>query len=1187
MFEGKDVTVILANGGAGKCLPDSALIPTPCGFVRNGELKAGDYVYSADGKATKVLGVYPQGKKEAYKVTFSDGRYTVCNDEHLWGIYTRHGKHLNEWQYSVMSLKEMLEKGIRKNAKSRTIGNARFYIPSSPVVEGAEKELPCNPYVLGSFIGNGSCREKYLTLSSNDEWQVNKCASLLDCTVKRNVNNYSWYFYKEGKRVKTRDVIPSELCCYAHEKSIPSVYMFASVEQRKALLQGLFDTDGSVNTSSGRLHVSYSTSSVKLCSDVTNLLLTFGIVSSVHEDTRREHINYELKVNCSKEKALLLFTLPRKLERVMKFERKVHRDYSKVAVRSVEKLNEKLDMTCIYVEDEKHLYLCSDFVVTHNTTYIVNDIIKELEVRRPEEVAFVTFTRNGAQEGLRRVSSKLMLDADDLPYFRTLHSLTYHAMNYEKCKIFGKMEQRKFNKEYGYALNRCEVGTGKVSPTKDTMYLDYYDLMRSDAITSRQIANTDIELGYYNQLVSAYNEFKEKEGTIDFFDCLINYAEKGEPLPCKVVYIDECFSPNTKVRMADMSTKEIKDIKVGEFVIGTKGATKVTAIHKGVDTMYDVVSGMKQKLFTCNSKHLVLQKSAHSTVYTWKHCEDIKRRAYVFTAECKANRNNVPEIEPYFFGLWLGNGFSREAVVVCNEKDIETINWLTDYGKRLGDKVTLRHRTGITQIEYSVKVKGKALKCEVRKQLENLGFLLSKTKENANKEYKEKRIPFELLQTDVDYRLFLLAGIIDSDGMYVKSGTNFKYRIEMARKELMEDIFDLVASLGFFPSWYETYHTKDGVTRKYYRVDFFGSSEIPCLLPRKQFKRSPYDNALPCRIVEKGTGEYIGITVEADDHLFLLANGAVVHNCQDISVLQWKVIEKAFCNAEKVVIVGDDKQSIFTYNGARPDILISLAKKFPVKRLSMSYRLPKKAYLLANAVTSFIGNKTPQESVFKKDNPEGSIVQLTDIERITHYIDVDSLYDNVDENAWFLLARNTCFLDSIKSALEDALIPYWTADGFFMGGEIMQRIKTYEGIKNGSITNEEKIIAFQRKFEIADFNVPFTSTNLFTEGRKWVYASYIERFGLEALQDMCKWNPQILVSTIHHVKGAEARNVALLLDTTRRTRGNVFYDVDEELRVLYVGVTRTKENLYLIDSKNGDGFDSIINTIKKENHLEW
>lgn len=821
------------------------------------------------------------------------------------------------------------------------------------------------------------------------------------------------------------------------------------------------------------------------------------------------------------------------------------------------------------------------------TTYIVNDIIKELEVRRPEEVAFVTFTRNGAQEGLRRVSSKLMLDADDLPYFRTLHSLTYHAMNYEKCKIFGKMEQRKFNKEYGYALNRCEVGTGKVSPTKDTMYLDYYDLMRSDAITSRQIANTDIELGYYNQLVSAYNEFKEKEGTIDFFDCLINYAEKGEPLPCKAVYVDECFSPDTKVRMADMSVKEIKDIKVGDFVMGTNGATKVTAVHKGVDTMYDVVSGKKQKLFTCNSKHLILQKSVYSTVYKWEHCENIKRRAYTFTGRSILEDNYLPDLDPYFFGLWLGNGFSREAVVVCNENDLPTINWLKSYGESLGDKVTLRKRTGIVQIEYSVQNKGKALKCEVRKKLESYGFLLSKTIDNAERNYKEKVIPDCFMRMSVARRLSLLAGLIDSDGMYVKSGNNYKYRIEMARKELMLNIYDLVASLGYYPTWYETEHITNGVTRKYYRVDFFGSRDIPCLLKRKQYKADPYENKLPCRIVKKEEGEYVGITVDADDHLFLLANGCVVHNCQDISVLQWKVIEKAFCNAEKIVIVGDDKQSIFTYNGARPDILISLAKKFPVKRLSMSYRLPKKAYLLANAVTSFIGNKTPQESVFKKDNLEGSIIQLTDIERITHYIDVDSLYDNVDENAWFLLARNTCFLDSIKSALEDALIPYWTADGFFMGGEIMQRIKTYEGIKNGSITNEEKIIAFQRKFEIADFNVPFTSTNLFTEGRKWVYASYIERFGLEALQDMCKWNPQILVSTIHHVKGAEARNVALLLDTTRRTRGNVFYDVDEELRVLYVGVTRTKENLYLIDSKNGDGFDSIINTIKKENHLEW
>jgi superfamily I DNA/RNA helicase len=86
---------------------------------------------------------------------------------------------------------------------------------------------------------------------------------------------------------------------------------------------------------------------------------------------------------------------------------------------------------------------------------------------------------------------------------------------------------------------------------------------------------------------------------------------------------------------------------------------------------------------------------------------------------------------------------------------------------------------------------------------------------------------------------------------------------------------------------------------------------------------------------------------------------------------------------------------------------------------------------------------------------------------------------------------------------------------------------------------------------------------------------------------MCKWDPQILVSTIHHVKGGEAKNCAIMLATTRRTICNVFNHIDEELRILYVGVTRTKQNLFLIDSQNGQGYDNILQVIKEENHLEW
>jgi ATP-dependent exoDNAse (exonuclease V) beta subunit len=105
--------------------------------------------------------------------------------------------------------------------------------------------------------------------------------------------------------------------------------------------------------------------------------------------------------------------------------------------------------------------------------------------------------------------------------------------------MFGRLDQRKFNKEYGYDVNRCEVDTGKVAPTRDSQYLDFYDLERSGALTSRQLAEADIEQSYYRQLVRKYEEFKANEHLVDFFDCLIKYVQEGDSLPVRVVMIDE------------------------------------------------------------------------------------------------------------------------------------------------------------------------------------------------------------------------------------------------------------------------------------------------------------------------------------------------------------------------------------------------------------------------------------------------------------------------------------------------------------------------------------------------------------------------------------------------------------------------------------------------------------------------
>ena len=79
--------IIDADTGEGKSQPDDTLIPTPKGYRRLDSLAIGDTVFNVHGEPVKILKVYPQrGLQKTYRVTFSDGRSTRCNPEHLWRI---------------------------------------------------------------------------------------------------------------------------------------------------------------------------------------------------------------------------------------------------------------------------------------------------------------------------------------------------------------------------------------------------------------------------------------------------------------------------------------------------------------------------------------------------------------------------------------------------------------------------------------------------------------------------------------------------------------------------------------------------------------------------------------------------------------------------------------------------------------------------------------------------------------------------------------------------------------------------------------------------------------------------------------------------------------------------------------------------------------------------------------------
>lgn len=87
---GRKHTILELQTGKGKALENSTPVKTPTGWTPIGELSVNDLVIAKDGSATSVVGVYPQGDVQLYRVTFADGRWVECCAEHQWLVYTTH-----------------------------------------------------------------------------------------------------------------------------------------------------------------------------------------------------------------------------------------------------------------------------------------------------------------------------------------------------------------------------------------------------------------------------------------------------------------------------------------------------------------------------------------------------------------------------------------------------------------------------------------------------------------------------------------------------------------------------------------------------------------------------------------------------------------------------------------------------------------------------------------------------------------------------------------------------------------------------------------------------------------------------------------------------------------------------------------------------------------------------------------
>ena len=342
--------------GTGKALADSELVLTPTGFVENKTLSVGDFVIGANGKKTKILGVYPQGIRDMYKVSFQDDTSNNCDLEHIWRVRSVHNKVWNnKTTEDLLNIKLF---STHYDKRYDTVQKKYNYAVSLPLPVEYDKidKLPLDPYTLGVLLGDGGFSTATLKLSLNHKFDTLKL-KLLDgiilkpSIIKKNHTEYnlvdSYGKCNSPNRLTTIIKNLDLWQCKSVEKFIPEIYLKASITDRKALLQGLLDTDGSII--SGSIDGNeYSTSSLQLKIDVHELLGSLGIYHRI--TSRIPTYTYKKEKKKGQKSFRIYINFNKKRKNII----------------SIEKIGKEA-ATCIKVAAKDSLYVIENFTVTHNT----------------------------------------------------------------------------------------------------------------------------------------------------------------------------------------------------------------------------------------------------------------------------------------------------------------------------------------------------------------------------------------------------------------------------------------------------------------------------------------------------------------------------------------------------------------------------------------------------------------------------------------------------------------------------------------------------------------------------------------------------------------------------------------------------------------------------------------------------
>lgn len=337
-----ELALIIGATGFGKALWKNEVVCTPNGFVPISQIKVGDKVIGKDGLPITVIGVYPQGIRKLYRVSFTDGSYCTCDMEHLWTVNYN-------CKTQTMTLGDIVKTGLMKGKRHS------FSIPVAPCVNFNEKQHKIKPYLAGFILAKQSISKGSFVVKNDRKTPVFK--SLLKCEEPLSIT-----FQKKNNSIKFKyaddylTLLKEE--GFSDMRGVPSNYIYCSQYDRIDILHGIFDAVGKVTPNGMAI---LTTKNIELALSVKQIAFSLGMLASDNFSKDGNQSKFKITLKCYN-----VWNNPFTID---EFQSKI-KVFSATKIKKIDSVTEfgKDEAICIKVDSPDGLFLTKDCIVTHNTT---------------------------------------------------------------------------------------------------------------------------------------------------------------------------------------------------------------------------------------------------------------------------------------------------------------------------------------------------------------------------------------------------------------------------------------------------------------------------------------------------------------------------------------------------------------------------------------------------------------------------------------------------------------------------------------------------------------------------------------------------------------------------------------------------------------------------------------------------